>query len=104
MEEAKAAREYERALVEELGSFDPDKVAGERCCVCARAEGGERGEHCTHSTGTKVVGKFIEKLEAALEASVGSKVIRKGFSRAWYDDEVREAVKERRDAVSRGLQ
>jgi hypothetical protein len=48
-----------------------------------------------------VVADFIQRTESALERSVGTKVICRGFSRKWYDDEVKELVKKRRGAYRR---
>ena len=39
---------------------------------------------------------FISKMEQALEYSVGSKLISKKYSRAWFDDEVKKAIIVRR--------
>ena len=39
---------------------------------------------------------FISKMEQALEHSVGSKIISKKYSRAWFDDEVKKAIIVRR--------
>jgi hypothetical protein len=47
------------------------------------------------------VADFIQRTETALDQSVGTKVICGGFSRKWYDEEVKELVKQRRSAHRR---
>ena len=47
-----------------------------------------------------VVGDFITRTFRALEESVGSKVVRKNFTRKWYNEEIRGLVKERREAYA----
>ena len=54
--------------------------------------------HCTKGRVDKAVKDFITRTNGALERSVGSKVVRKGFSRSWFDQELKEAVAKRRAA------
>jgi hypothetical protein len=63
-------------------------------------DGGGGRAPCTHSVASKVVADFIGKTEEAVEAAVGSKTIREGISRKWFDGEAREAVGARRVAYA----
>jgi len=87
VQEAQIEREaYERELVAAFKDYDP-KLADEKpTCDCSMA--------CACGS----VKGFIRRTEEALENSCGSKRIRKGFSRPWYDDEVKSLVETRREA------
>ena len=56
--------------------------------------------NCANECVCAVVGHFISSHNKALEESVGTKVVCRGFSRAWYDKEVRDLVQRRREAYS----
>ena len=77
---------YERELVSAFEGFDPKLADEEPACNCS----------VTCACGS--VKAFIRRTEEALENSCGSKRIRKGFSRPWYDDEVKALVEARREA------
>jgi endonuclease/exonuclease/phosphatase family metal-dependent hydrolase len=77
---------YERELVVAFKDFDPEQVDKEPKCDC----------HTLCACGS--VKDFIQRTELALENSCGSKRIRKGFSRPWYDNEVKLLVDIRRKA------
>jgi len=64
----------------EFADFDPDKVGS-----------GKKGV-------TQVTLDFVGRMERALESSVGSSVICRKSTRRWYDKEVKQSVKERREA------
>ena len=88
-EEAAAEEEaYEKALKQSFADFDVDSGQQVVCdclipnCCCA------------------VVRDFITRTEEALENSVGSRVIRRKFSRSWFDDEVKAAIAQRREAYN----
>ena len=81
----KARADYEEHLKKSFEGFNPEQRGAEGCgcadpCVCA------------------TVNDFITRTSEALEASVGSKVVKRGFSRKWYDSEVKAAVQKRRQA------
>ena len=63
-----------------FGDYDPKKVED------GLPEGAERDV---------VVEDFIEKMNKALENSVGSKVVSKRFSRPWFDQELKEMIAKR---------
>ena len=99
LEAAEGAREsYQKCIEEEFKDFDAEALAEQnlesedRECGCS----GENQCVCG------VVAEFIKRTEAALEKSVGTKVICRGFSRKWYDLEAHELVKKRRK--TRGVQ
>jgi exonuclease III len=73
--------EYERQLLVEFEDYEPDKVG--------------TGE------ATQVASDFVGRMERALESSVGSSIICRKFSRRWYDKEVKQSVKTRREAYNR---
>lgn len=78
---AKAAREeYSECLSKEFEGFDPDTIAdtGPRTCACVQPV-------CACA----VVQDFIRRVEAACEASVGSVIVGRKFSRSWWDEEVK---------------
>ena len=80
------ADKYREEVEKSFGdSYDPSTVASE-------IEGGNemRSGH--------VVKDFINKMNTALEASVGSKTVSKRYSRSWFDADVRKAIDERRSA------
>jgi hypothetical protein len=77
---------YERELVVAFKDFDPELADQEPKC------------ECTTTCACGSVKDFIRRTEEALESSCGSKRIRKGFSRPWYDDEVKSLVETRRQA------
>ena len=53
---------------------------------------------CPTPCACAAVSEFIKRNEKALEDSVGSSVVKKKFSSGWFDEEVREAVRSRREA------
>ena len=90
VQEAQIEREaYERELVAAFKDFDPELADKEPTCDCSM----------TCACGS--VKNFIRRTEEALENSCGSKRIRKGFSRPWFDDEVKSLVEMRREAHKR---
>jgi hypothetical protein len=54
--------------------------------------------HCAQERANEAVDDFIARTNVALDRSVGGKVTRKGFTRRWFDQELREAVGLRRAA------
>ena len=84
-----AARAKERTYVDSLNeSFAGFEVGAVRpACPCPL-------DNCC----CLVIGDFIARMEAALESSVGSVIVRRKFSRSWFDDEVKAAVRARREA------
>ena len=91
---AAASADYQGCLATCFTGFDPKGFAQVPCpracgvpdCACA------------------VVQDFIKRTEEALEASVGSKMTKGKFCRAWFDDEVRKAIDDRRAAHAKYLQ
>ena len=62
-----------------------------------------RAEECECARGKcvcAVIGEFIERTERALEKSIGSKITSRKFTRGWFDQAAREAVKARREAYT----
>ena len=87
--------QYEDCLVKALDGFEPQSVHDE---MVAR---GQKNCDCLEDCTCEVVKDFIERHNQALEQSVGSKIICRKFSRKWYDEEVRELVKQRREAYAK---
>jgi len=77
---------YEEALVKAFASYDPLAADATRGCEC--------DGRCACGS----VDDFIKRMETALEQSCGHKWIRRGFSRSWFDDEVKTLVSRRREA------
>ena len=94
VEAAKNAKgKYQECLAKAFEGYDPThppaacpRNCGIADCACAG------------------VADFIERTEKALEESVGSKISGGRFTRGWFDDEVKNAIKKRREAHARYLQ
>jgi hypothetical protein len=80
-------KEFEKQLAESFEGYDP-KIRPNKNCNCSVP--------CVCVT----VADFIGRTHKALESSVGVAFSRKGFSRGWFDSEVREAIKVRRAAYA----
>ena len=76
-------KKYEKALTEAFSDFTPN--GGSQTCGCKKS--------CACNT-TK---DFIRRTEEALTSSVGDRVISRKFSRPWFDEDLREAIKKTRD-------
>ena len=78
---------YARRLRDHFGNeYAPQQIHD-------RASQGDDPSHAIVLTSVcmcAVVGHFISSHNKALEESVGTKVVCRGFSRAWYDKEVRD--------------
>ena len=83
-------KEYEEALTEAFRDFTP--TGGPQTCGCKK------------SCACTITKDFIRRTEEALTSSVGDRVISRRFSRPWFDEEVREAVKKTRDYYKEFLQ
>jgi hypothetical protein len=95
VEAAQAAREsYEHCLRKAFIGFNPSgtKTSGKRSCSCTQPT-------CVCAA----VQQFIERVEEACEASVGSAPVGRKFSRSWWDEEVKTAVAKRRETYQRYL-
>ena len=79
------AEVYQEEVQRVFRDYDPKKVED------GLPEGAERDV---------VVEDFIEKMNKALENSVGSKVVSKRFSRPWFDQELKEMIAKRRLAYN----
>jgi exonuclease III len=100
-EDVKAAESYRvnyaRRLRDHFGGdeYDPQQVHDH-----ANQGNNPKPCDCLNECVCAVVGQFISSHNKALEESVGTKVVCRGFSRAWYDGEVRDLVHRRREAYS----
>ena len=84
VEEAQSTRErYSKCLIEAFQGYDPEKSEGVDCA-------------CVAKCGCAAVADFIKRMHTACEEAVGSVVVGRKFSRSWWDDEVRAAVKARK--------
>ncbi len=103
-EEAKQHREeYEAELKKSFEDFDPQgkHVHNQNCPHISHPSGAIAGAdqcQCARKRVDEAVKDFINRTNVALERSVGSKVVRGGFSRSWFDQELRDAVTKRRTA------
>ena len=75
--------EYARQAAEALADFVPRLAHSSKC-------------NCTGSCACRSVNEFIHRTTIALEKSVGSAPVGRQFNRSWFDEEVRDAIAERR--------
>ena len=99
----KHREEYQRQLELAFQDFNPQgKYVHTQHCPHPSLPTGEIQAtdrcDCAQKRANEAVEDFIGRTNTALERSVGSKVVRKGFSRSWFDQELREAVLKRRAA------
>ena len=104
VEEAEQNRKkYQEELKKAFVGFEPQgKYVHDHGCTHDSPHSGTIAAkdqcQCAKRRVNEAVADFIDRTNHALEQSVGSKRVRKGFSRSWFDQELREVVTERRAA------